>query len=325
MVTRPLRDHPQFAAYAALVGVCFFWGTTYLGIRIGIESLAPATLVCVRYLISGAITLACGKIAGARLPRGRDLWITAGFGVITIGVGNGGVTYAELGVPSGLAALFIAAEPFWLAGVDAVVPGGDRLDGPTIRAMLIGTAGVVLLAWPSAQSAIRQPAKVETWAGLVLLQVAAAGWAVGSILQRRQNVRAHPFMTGGVQQLATGIAYLIPAMLAPGVSHWNTRSASAVLYLAIFGGIVGYGCFSLALHRLPVVIVSIYTYVNPIVAVVLGWLFYREPFGALEAAAMAIIFLGVALVTHASVAAQKLRAHRAAHRRQQAEEQERQR
>jgi drug/metabolite transporter (DMT)-like permease len=111
-----------------------------------------------------------------------------------------------------------------------------------------------------------------------------------------------------VQQIATGFAFILPAILEPQDAVWNAQGLGAVVYLAIFGGIVGYGCYMVALSQLPLAIVSIYTYVNPVVAVFLGWLAYREPFGLREAAAMAVIFVGVWMVRRASGAAEKLRA-----------------
>jgi drug/metabolite transporter (DMT)-like permease len=121
-------------------------------------------------------------------------------------------------------------------------------------------------------------------------------WALGSIAQRKLVTRAHPFVNGGIQQLATGIVFLLIALFDGQPARWNASAIGAVAYLAIFGGVVGYSSYIFALHQLPVAIVSIYTYINPIVAVLLGWLFYREQFGWPEIIAMLIIFAGVALV-----------------------------
>jgi drug/metabolite transporter (DMT)-like permease len=146
----------------------------------------------------------------------------------------------------------------------------------------------------------------------LILQLSGASWALGSLLQRNRRSRAHPFVIGGVQQLSTGLALLIPGMFQLPSAHWTARGMGAIVYLAIFGGIVGYSCYALALSRLPLAIVSIYTYINPVVAVFLGWWVYRERFGLREAGAMAVIFAGVAMVRRAtSLPVQKLRADRA--------------
>lgn len=310
-----MRDHPHFTAYLALICVCFFWGTTYLGIRIALDSFSPALLVCLRNLISGAITLSVAAMIGAHLPRGRDLWITAGYGLMVIGVGNGTLAVAEQWIPTGLASLFVTTSPFWFVGIDALLAGGEKLHGPTIRGLLLGFAGVFLLVAPDAWAAITQHSFSSGGAvvlAFLILQLSGASWALGSLLQRNRRSRTHPFVIGGVQQLSTGLALLIPGMFQLPSAHWTARGMGAIVYLAIFGGIVGYSCYALALSRLPLAIVSIYTYINPVVAVFLGWWVYRERFGLREAGAMAVIFAGVAMVRRAtSLPVQKLRADRA--------------
>ncbi len=260
------------------------------------ETVPPATLMCVRYLLSGGLMLAGAAISGARLPRGRGLWTTSAYGLMTIGVGTGCLAFAEQWIPSGMSALMLGASPFWLVGMEALMPRGAPLHKPTIAAMLVGVAGVALLAAPDLTASTGGRG---TLGGFLLLQVGCAGWAVGSILQRHQVSRVHPFVSGAVQQLATGIAYLIPALFFTQRLHWTARGVEATLYLAIFGGLVGYSAYVLMMDRLPVAIATIYTYVNPLVAVLLGWLFYHEPFGRTEAVAMGTIFLGVALVRKA--------------------------
>jgi drug/metabolite transporter (DMT)-like permease len=291
--------------------VCFFWGTTYLGIRIALDSFSPALLVCLRNLISGTITLSVAAMIGAHLPRGRDLWVTAGYGLMVIGVGNGTLAVAEQWIPTGLASLFVTTSPFWFVGIDALLPGGERLHAPTIRGLLVGFGGVLLLVAPAAWTAITQHTFASGGAVVLaffILQLSGASWALGSLLQRNRQSRTHPFVLGGVQQLSTGLVLLLPGAFQIPSAHWTARGMGAIVYLAIFGGIVGYSCYALALSRLPLAIVSIYTYINPVVAVFLGWWVYRERFGLREAAAMAVIFAGVAMVRRAtSIPVQKLR------------------
>lgn len=289
-----MRRHPQFTAYLALASVCFFWGTTYLGIRIADESIHPAVLMTLRFTISGAILLAIAYFSNARLPSGRELWHTALFGVMIIGMGTGTLVFAEQWVPSGLAALFITLSPFWMIGIDAAIPGGERLHGPTIFAMLVGLGGTALLVAPEI---LREGFGGPLLRGFLLIQFGCGGWTLGSILQRRHQTTAHAVVNGAVQQLATGLAFAVPALLSrPHPSAWTARSLGAVAYLVVFGSIVGYSSYSIALERLPVSVVSIYNYVNPVIAVSLGWLFFRERIGLAEIGGMLIIFCGVALV-----------------------------
>src|SRR5579871_545975 len=264
----------------------------------------------VRYLCSGGVMLAGALFAGAHLPRGRELWLTAFYGILTIGVGTGSLSFAEQWVPSGLAALMVTITPFWMVGVESLTRGGDRLHGPTIAGMLVGVAGVALLLAPGAgfTGASVPAGQAGLLSGFLLLQVGAVGWSAGAIGQRKLGARAHPIVSGAVQQMTTGLVYVIPALFQQQTVRWTTRGVWAVGYLVVFGGIVGYSSFVFAMDRLPVAIASIYSYVNPMVAVALGWLFYREPFGVREAMATAIIFIGVTIVkrTASSVAVKKL-------------------
>jgi drug/metabolite transporter (DMT)-like permease len=298
-----LSNHPHFKAYLALAAVCFFWGTTYLGIRMALEVVPPAVLVSMRYIISGAVLLIVAFLTKARLPSGKELFLTALFGVIIIGIGTGCLVFAEMWVPSGLAALFITTSPFWMIGLDAIIPGGVRLHGPTLLGMLVGLAGTLLLVAPGA---MQQGFGGPLMKGFLLLQIGCCGWSFGSILQRRHQTQTHPVVSGAVQQLATGLAFLAPALLMKTQPiHWTFRGAAAVAYLVTFGSIVGYSAYIYVLDKLPVSVVSIYNYVNPVVAVTLGWLFYREHIGPREFAAMLIIFAGVAMVKRASSATQR--------------------
>jgi drug/metabolite transporter (DMT)-like permease len=268
-----------------------------------LESFSPTALVAIRYSISGLVMLVVAKLTGAHLPRGRELWITAGCGIVTLGVGNGCLAFAEQWIPSGLAALFVSTSPFWLVGVEALAPRGEPLHPPTIKGLLVGIAGVAFLVAPVG---VGFGANRTVVGAFLLLQLGCAGWAVGSIAQRKQVSRAHPFVSGAVQQFATGIVYAVPAMVRHEPIYWSARGTGAVIYLMIFGSIVGYSAYVFAMDRLPVAIASIYTYVNPLVALLLGWLVYHEPFGAREAIAIAIIFVGVAMVKRASIPIQKL-------------------
>jgi drug/metabolite transporter (DMT)-like permease len=289
-----LSRHPLFKPYLALLAVCFFWGTTYLGIRMALETFPPMTLVCVRFMISGSIMLIFSWARGLYLPRGRELAAACFSGLLTLGVGNSGLVFAEMLIPSGIAGLIVTISPFWLVGVEALLPGGARLHAPTIGGMAIGLAGAALLFTPDAGAhAIDHKLLI----GFLILQAGSAGWSFGSIFQRRQVGKAHPVIAGGVQQMAAGLAFLPIALLVPHPPiHWSVRGVSAMAYLIVFGSLVGYSAYVYAMDKLPVAIVSVYPYVNAVVAVTLGWLFYRERFGLREAVAMAIIFAGVAVV-----------------------------
>jgi len=276
------------------VAVCFFWGTTYLGIRMSLETFPPMILVCVRYIISGSIMLIFSWTRDLYLPKGRELMWACFSGLLTLGVGNGCLVLSETMIPSGIAGLIVTISPFWMVGVEALLPGGERLHAPTIAGMAVGMAGAALLFTPDPGTHGISSGLIG---GFLLLQFGMAGWSFGSIMQRRNAGKAHPVIAGGVQQLAAGLAMIPWALFYPhGPIQWSTRGVSAILYLITFGSLVGYSAFVYCMDRLPVAIVSIYPYVNAVVAVSLGWLFYREPFGLRETGAMIIIFAGVAAV-----------------------------
>lgn len=282
------------SAYLALAAVCIFWGTTYLGIRIALENLPPLYLIAIRYMISGSVLLIAAALARVTLPRGRELLLTAICGIICIGIGNGFLAIAEEYVPSGLAALFYTTAPFWMVGIDALLPGGKRPQLSTVGGLLIGLLGVTFLVLPAA---LHEGFGGVVIPGFLLLQISSIGWVGGSLLQKRVETRANSFVTGAVQQLAAGISMFVPASIFEKMPHAiGLRSGLAVAYLVVFGSLIGFSAYSYSVAKLPVAIVSIYFFINPIVAVWLGFLFFREPFGPRELIAMIIIFAGIALV-----------------------------
>jgi drug/metabolite transporter (DMT)-like permease len=294
-----LPRHPLLKPYLALAAVCFFWGTTYLAIRMSLESFPPLMLVSARFLLSGSILLLFAAVRGLYLPRGRELASNCLSGLLLLGLGNSCLVFAEVLIPSGMAGLITTISPFWLVGVEALLPGGVRLHLPTIGGMTVGLFGASLLFTNDLGGHAIDRQVLE---GFLILQLGMAAWGFGSIFQRRQTGKAHPVVAGGVQQLAAGLILLpFAAVIPEHAVHWSARGVAALVYLVCFGSIVGYSAYNYALEHLPVAILSVYSYFNAVVAVALGWLFYREPFGVRQAAAMAIIFAGVAVVKRFSV------------------------
>lgn len=283
--------------------------------------MGPGDIVCLRNFLSGGLILTWAKLTGKTIPKGRDLWRTGLYGALTIAVGNGAVALAEIWTPTGLASLFVATAPFQYAGVDALLPGGHKLDRKTVVGLTVGFLGVMVLVAPPTMDLLKT-GQLSSGGGILLgfivLQISGICWALGSLLQRNLRLSVNPFVIAGVQQIAAATATIPFAIFEPQRFQATHSGMLAVVYLALFGGIVGYGCYMLALSRLPLPIVSIYTYVNPAVAVFLGWLVRSEPFGPLEAIAMVVIFSGIWLVRRATSAAaasatiEKLRARSSA-------------
>jgi len=264
-----------------------------------LEMFPPLALVSIRYILSGALLVLFAIVRGLHLPRGRELWAACFSGFLTLGIGNGALVFSEVIIPSGIAGLIITISPFWMVGVEALFPGGERLHAPTIGGMVVGLIGASLLFSPDPGG---YGIDRNLLNGFLMLQVGMAGWSIGSIYQRKQTGKTHPIIAGAVQQLAAGLI-LAPFALAihEHPIQWSSRGMMALLYLVFFGSIVGYSAYMYALDRLPVAIVSVYPYVNAVVAVGLGWLFYREPFGGREAIAMVVIFASVWVVKKYSV------------------------
>ena len=288
------RNGPPEAAWWSLAAVCFFWGTTYLGIRIALEGFSPMLLVATRFLLSGTIILAFALWRKWPLPTGVALWGPVGNGLLTLGFGNYFLTLAETYIPSGLAALFVTVGPFWMVGIDAVISGGEKVRPKVFLGMLAGFAGAVFLVAPEA---LHSGFGGNTVKGFVILQASCAAWCLGSILQKRRGAQTNPILVGAIQQFAVGIVAAVFCLIdSQSTFHPSPRVLAAVLYLALFGSILAYSAYLYSLQHLPVAIASVYTYVNPVVAVSLGWLFFREEFGLRELSAMLVIFLGVWLV-----------------------------
>jgi drug/metabolite transporter (DMT)-like permease len=288
---------PPRAAYIAWVAICLIWGTTYLAIKIALEGIPPMLVGGIRYLIASSVLIG-GLIArGDRLP-GLTAWPRfALIGFLMLGVGNGGVVWAEQYVSSGLAAVIIATTPFWMVAVDAALGGGERLGRQHWTGLLVGFAGIVLLLWPELTSGGQASRNVLL--GVLGLQLACIGWSLGSTYSKRHTTHVAPIHGAAVQMLAGGV-WLTLAGTALG--EWRTFAPSAhawwaVLYLAFVGGLAGFGAYIYALAHLPLSFVSLYAYINPIIAVALGTLILGEPFTMRMAMAVAVVLVGTAMVS----------------------------
>src|SRR5690349_11039964 len=185
-----------------------------------LESFPPVALVSVRYIISGSLLMLFVKARGVYLPRGRELAAACFSGCLTLGIGNLALVLSEVLIPSGIAGLIITISPFWMVGVEALLPGGERLHAPTIGGMALGLAGAAVLFTPGVGA---QAIDRNLLYGFLLLQVGMAGWSFGSVFQRRQGGKAHPVVAGGVQQLTAGLALAPFALLVhEHPIHWST-------------------------------------------------------------------------------------------------------
>jgi drug/metabolite transporter (DMT)-like permease len=283
-------------AYLAWVAVCLIWGTTYLGIKIALETIPPFLMGGIRYTISGLVLAAWLLARGRRLPAARDWRRLAVLGFFMLMLGNGGVVWGEQFVPSGLTAVLIGTSPFWMVSVDAMLTGGRQLHAREWIGLLIGFAGIVVLVWPD----ITAGGIVGTHfaLGVASIQIACAGWAVGSAYTRR-HVMPQDVLGSAALQMFFGGAFMLGAGTISG--EWpdlafNARTTSALIYLTLVGAVIAFAAYSYALRHLDMAVVSLYSYVNPIIAVALGSLILGEPFNARMAVAIGIIAFGVMVV-----------------------------
>lgn len=281
-------------AYAAWVAVCLIWGTTYLAIRVALDSIPPLVMGGLRWIPAGALILAALKLRGESLPPRSSWGPLAVLGFLLIGLGNSGVVWAEQTVPSGLTAVLVATAPFWMVGIDALMHDGEPLTLRHILGLTVGFLGIVFLVGPD----IRLASGGGILTGVVAAQIACAGWAVGSAYAKRRRLEENVLAAAAFEMLFGGVFMLTAGLL---LGEWKAltftpRTAAAFLYLLFVGGIGGFSAYLYALKHLPVSLVSLYAYINPVIAVALGTLFLGEPFTWRIAVAGAVVMAGMALV-----------------------------
>ena len=288
-------------AYVAFAIVCVVWGTTYLGIRIAIETIPPLSLTAIRFVLAGLVMIAIARLRGEVIPGDRQVLGTLFLvGFLMVGVGNLAIVWAEQWVPSGLAALFVATAPFWMVVIEAFRSRGERVDLRTGIGMLMGFVGVALLVTPGGAGPSWNLAFV---AGAVAIQIGCVAWQYGSI-RSKYHLKEVPLLASASLQMLFGgliVGVISLAIGEPAKFALNIRTFAALAYLTIFGSIIAYSAYVYALAKLRTTKVSLYAYVNPVVAVILGWLILDESLSAISVAAMVVILIGVALVQSAGV------------------------
>jgi drug/metabolite transporter (DMT)-like permease len=283
--------------------VYVFWGSTYLGIAIAVEHIPPALMCAVRFLIAGTLMLAyCGFGGRQIVYRPRQLWHMAVVGTLLLMGGNLTLSFAERVLPSGLSALLIAVTPLWFLVLDAWLLGDHHISRRGAIGLALGIVGMVVLLWPQL-TATGSIGRRELWFSLSLL-AGSFSWAFGSVLSKLWHTSdLDPLSSTAWQVIFAGIANLIFAVLNRDFSHtvWTPRGVAAVLYLVVGGSWIGYTSYIWLLRHAPSSKVSTYAYVNPVVAVFLGWLVLHEQIDHYILIGSAIIVASVVLVTSAKV------------------------
>jgi drug/metabolite transporter (DMT)-like permease len=279
----PVR-RPSMAAWVSLFIVWLVWGSTYLAIRVGVETIPPLLLAAARNLVAGLIMFPLAlrsHRAAARAPGGTGSswpswaqWRGCAIVGVLLLVANGAVGIGEKTVPSGLAALLVATVPLWLLGIDAGL-NHARLGLAPLAGLALGLAGVALL------SGLGRGSGGFSMVGVVIILGAAAMWAVGTIMARRVTIPASPALASGMQLLSGGIALTVLSAVTGEfgslrLAHVSAGSWFALGYLIVMGSIVAFSAYGIAVRALPTATVATYAYVNPVIAVLLGTLILNE-------------------------------------------------
>ena len=297
------RSPSRGAIWAALIAVYLFWGSTFLGIRLAIESFPPFLLAGARFALAGAILYAFARLRGAPKPT-RTHWLWAGVvGLTLLVAGNGTVAWTEQTLPSGLVALMVSSSPLWMVILDRIF-NGVSLTWPRLLGVVVGLAGIFILVNPSGAGAALFP--------LVLLTISSIAWAVGTLASRSRSAHPSAPLSNGMSMLA-GAAGLAAVGLGTGefsrvsFQHVHPVSVVAAAWLVVAGSLIGFSCYLWLLRVAPVVLVATQSYVSPIVAVALGALLVGEHITSRSLVAGAVIVFAVVLIATAPLLAPERR------------------
>ena len=265
--------------WLALLALYIVWGSTYLGIKIAIETMPPFFHASIRFLISGIILVTWQRSAGHPLPTRKQWFSTAIIGTLLLLGGNGLVAWAEQVIPSGVAALIIGSVPMFLVVAEAIRPNGVKPNWQAIVGLLIGFVGIFILVGPAEISG--SSTKLNPF-GVIALLSACLFWATGSIYSKTADLPKSSLMNTGAQMLMGSISLLIVSLLTGELNGWDvtavsSRSIYGLLYLIFAGSLIGFASYGWLLQNAPISLVATYAYVNPIVAVLLGNWIGDEP------------------------------------------------
>jgi len=302
------RNH-RLQVIVAFALVYVFWGSTYLVIGItDYEHLPPAVMCAMRFLIAGPVMLAACAVMGrkVRVTLNEALRLAV-IGCLLLVAGNGGLAWAEQWVATGYAALIVAVTPIWFLILETFVFRGDRLSRRGLLGLALGVSGIAILFWPKFEH--RGTLGIMQLVASTTLLCSSMSWATGSVLSRKWQMKVDPFTATGWEMCFAAIGNSVVALMT-GQHHRiviTPRALIAVLYLVTFGSWVGYSAYIWLLKHVPTPKVATYAYVNPMVAVFLGWLVLHERLDGYILAGTVVIVAGVALVTTAKVHSDELR------------------
>ncbi|TCR96253.1 EamA family transporter [Rhizobium sp. BK418] len=270
-------SRPYIAIAAAFAAIYLIWGSTYLALALGLQTLPPFLLMSARCLVGGTILYGYARMRGAALPSTKMCSIAIMCGLLFFVGCHGVLAEAQQRVPSGVAALLLATIPLWIALLQFLIPGGKRPTGVAGALLVPGVAGVALIAWQEVTSGGNTMHPVD----VILLLGASLSWAVGTILSERYSSEFASTALAGLELLAGGVALLAISAVSGelGTLKWTEISAVSLggwAYLTFIGTVIAFSAYIWLLKRVAPALVATYTFVNPIIAVALGWAFLGE-------------------------------------------------
>jgi len=299
------EKHRQFQVSLAFALVYVLWGATYLAMRIAVVHIPPYVMGVLRYGIAGPLMLAYCALAGRKISITRqDAMRLLAIGILLLSVANMGVATAEQYVPSGLTALIVAGVPIWVAMLEAWVFRSRRLSVMGLAGLALGIVGMLVLLWPQISAARLDRLELL---GFGILLIASASWALGSVLSGRWKLSVDVFTASAWEMTFAGIINGLVALLIGGFHKvtWTPSGLLAILFLVVCGSWIGFTAYIWLLEHVPTPKVATYAYVNPVVAVYLGWLILREKVDAFMLLGTVIIISAVALVNLSKLRALK--------------------
>ena len=283
-------------AYLAFITVCLVWGTTYLGITVALETVPVLLVAGLRWMAAGVVMSALMLATGRGLPRPAMWGPLLLLGFLMNVVGNGFVVWAQQYVASGLTAVLIATTPFWSALVERLLPNGERFSRRALFGLGLGFTGIVVLVWPEMTNGGASGRAFVL--GVIAIQLACVGWVIGTSFAKRHELGDNPFRSTALQMVFSGTMLLTAATVNGDWQHlsFTPRTIAAMAYLSIAGSLLAYSAYIYAIQHLPLSLVSLYAYINPIIAVTLGTLLLSEPFSARVAVSAALVLAGTWIV-----------------------------
>lgn len=289
-----MNNNKNLLPYLALGAVCILWGTTYLALRVGVTQFPPFLFSTLRFLMAGPILIIIMLVLGKKIPSGKVLKDQAIGGLLMCTLGVSIVGWAEVNVSSGVAAIICSMMPIWTIIINLFVNKEERPTPLIIFGLMVGLSGILLIF----SEHLIEFYKPEYTSSIIAIFLANLCWAIGTVWMKKRSSGTDLFMNAGLQMFFGGL-FLIPLSLLfddYSTVKWTSEIVFSLFYLTLIGSVAAYACYFYAIEKLPMTIVSLYAYINPVIAVILGWVILNEKLNARILTAIVITLLGIYLV-----------------------------